>query len=46
MQRDFVTRGLASRDAAGRTGKYHAAADVHTELEAMLAETGKAKGAR
>jgi hypothetical protein len=46
LQRDFVARGLASRDEARRTGEYYAAADVHAELEAMLAATKKRKGAR
>jgi hypothetical protein len=41
LQRDFVARGLASRDEARRTGEYFAAADVHAELEAML--SGRAR---
>jgi predicted transcriptional regulator len=43
MQRDFVARGLQSRDEARRTGEYYDAADVHAELEAMLvaAETSQ-----
>lgn len=39
---EFVSRGLASRDEAGRTGVYFAAADVHAELARMLAKA-KAK---
>lgn len=35
-QREFVARGLASRDDAKRTGIYFDAADVHAELRAML----------
>jgi len=46
LQRDFVARGLASRDEARRTGEYYAADEVHAELEAMLAATTKGKGAR
>lgn len=46
LQRDFVARGLASRDEARRTGEYHAADEVHAELEVMLAATKKGKGAR
>jgi predicted transcriptional regulator len=46
LQRDFVARGLASRDEARRTGEYYAADEVHAELEAMLAATKKGKGAR
>ncbi|HDR9757678.1 TPA: YlcI/YnfO family protein [Burkholderia cepacia] len=36
LQREFVTRGLASRDEARRTGEYVDAADVQAELEGML----------
>jgi hypothetical protein len=36
MQKDFVARGLRSRDQARLTGEYYAAADVHAELERML----------
>jgi predicted transcriptional regulator len=46
LQRDFVARGLASRDEARRTGEYYLAADVHSELEGMLAVTKKRQGAR
>ena len=46
LQRDFVARGLASRDKARRTGEYYAADEVHAELEVMLAATKKGKGAR
>jgi predicted transcriptional regulator len=46
LQRDFVARGLASRDEARGNGEYYAAADVHAELEAMLAATKKRKGTR
>ncbi|WP_244273015.1 prevent-host-death protein [Burkholderia lata] len=36
MQREFVTRGQASRDEARRTGEYFDAAHVLAELERML----------
>lgn len=36
-QKEFVARGLASRDEARSTGVYFDAADVHDELRAMLA---------
>jgi predicted transcriptional regulator len=36
LQREFVARGLASRDDARRTGEYVDAADVQSELESML----------
>lgn len=38
-QREFMARGLASRDDAKRTGVYFDAADVHAELRAMLEAT-------
>ncbi|TCV92777.1 hypothetical protein EC912_106115 [Luteibacter rhizovicinus] len=42
-QRDFIARGMASRDEARASGKYFTAAEVHADLEAMLlaATTGK-----
>lgn len=44
-QREFIARGLASRDDVERAGIYFDAADVHAELRAMLeatkAETGQ-----
>jgi len=46
LKRGQVQRRIASRDEARRTGEYYAAADVHAELEAMLAATKKRKGAR
>jgi predicted transcriptional regulator len=36
MQQEFITRGLASRDEARRTGEYFVAGEVLTEMEAML----------
>ena len=41
-QQAFISRGLASRDEAKRTGKYHSAEDVLAELTEMLAKA-KAK---
>jgi predicted transcriptional regulator len=35
--REFIARGLASRDAARRTGKYHPAGDVLKGLKKKLA---------
>lgn len=35
---EFISRGLASRDEAKRTGVYFAADAVHAELAQMLAE--------
>jgi len=43
MQRDFIARGLASRDDAARTGVYHAAADVHKEITERLGGLPKGK---
>ncbi|MBJ9755380.1 MULTISPECIES: YlcI/YnfO family protein [Burkholderia] len=45
LQREFVTRGLASRDEARRTGEYVDAADVQAELEGMLKAAKAAKAA-
>lgn len=36
-QRDFIARGLASRDEAKHTGEYYDADDVLAELDTMLA---------
>ena len=41
-QQAFIARGLASRDEAKHTGKYHSAEDVLAELTEMLARA-KAK---
>jgi predicted transcriptional regulator len=46
MQRDFVARGLQSRDRARSTGEYYDATDVHAELEAMLVAAEKNQGKR
>ena len=45
MQAEFITRGLAAREDAKRTGVYYDADVVHAELRAMLtkAKARKAK---
>jgi antitoxin YefM len=43
-EREFIARGLASRDEARRTGEYVDSDDVLNELDAMLAN-GRAKPA-
>jgi predicted transcriptional regulator len=45
LQREFVARGLASRDEARQTGEYFDADAVHAELRGMLtkATAGKVK---
>jgi predicted transcriptional regulator len=45
-QREFLARGLASRDEARRTGVYFDAADVHAELADMLKAAKKREGDR
>jgi predicted transcriptional regulator len=37
MQREFIARGLASRDEARRTGEYFEAEEVLREMDDMLA---------
>jgi predicted transcriptional regulator len=41
MRAEFIARGLAARDEARRTGVYHSAKSVHSELRAMLAKARK-----
>ena len=36
VQAEFVARGLAASDDAKRSGHYHAASDVHDELQRKL----------
>lgn len=36
LQQEFITRGMASRDEARKTGEYHEAEDVLHELDDML----------
>jgi len=36
VQSAFLARGLQSSDEARRTGRYHPAAEVHTELQRRL----------
>jgi len=43
LQREFLARGLASRDEARRTGEYFEADTVHAELRGMLAKARKAR---
>ena len=38
VQKEFIERGLASRDEAKRTGEYFAAEDVLTEMDDMLSQ--------
>ena len=42
MQQEFVTRGLAARDEARRTGKYVSAEEVLSGLDKTLVRTRKA----
>ena len=41
MQQEFVTRGLAARDEARRTGNYVSTAEVLAGLDKTLARTHK-----
>ncbi|MBD8872282.1 YlcI/YnfO family protein [Rhodanobacter sp. DHB23] len=43
QQREFIARGIASRDEAYRTGTYFEADAVHAELRGMLAKARKAR---
>jgi predicted transcriptional regulator len=45
-QRAFISRGIASAERARQAGTYHAAEDVHRELEAMLLEAEAAARAK
>ncbi|WP_281426080.1 hypothetical protein [Burkholderia catarinensis] len=45
VQREFVARGLASRDDARRTGEYVDAANVQAELQRMLKAARATKAA-
>ena len=38
VQKEFIARGLTSRDEAKRTGEYFAAEDVLGEMEEMLSQ--------
>ena len=47
MQKEFIARGLASRDEARQTGEYYSADEIRDELDAMLREvTARAQVAR
>jgi hypothetical protein len=41
MRAEFIARGLRSRDEGKRTGVYHSAESVHSELRKMLGEASK-----
>jgi len=38
VQKEFIARGLTSRDEANRTGEYFAAEDVLVEMQEMLSQ--------
>ncbi|MBE0576536.1 MAG: prevent-host-death protein [Desulfuromonadales bacterium] len=38
VQKEFIARGLVSRDEARRTGEYFAASDVFSEMEDMQSQ--------
>lgn len=38
VQKEFIARGLISRDQAKRTGEYFAAEDVLVEMQEMLSQ--------
>ena len=38
MQKEFIARGLASRDEARRTGEYYSSDEIRDELDDMLHE--------
>ena len=38
VQKEFIARGLISRDEAKRTGEYFAAEDVLVEMQEMLSQ--------
>ena len=38
VQKEFIARGLTSRDEAKRTGEYFAAEDVLVEMQDMLSQ--------
>ncbi len=43
FQKEFIARGLASRDEAKRTGVYYSAEEVLDELDQMLAQAKSGK---
>ncbi|WP_244138324.1 hypothetical protein [Burkholderia stabilis] len=45
IRREFVARGLASRDEARRTGKYVDAENIRAALERMLEAARRTKAA-
>lgn len=46
LHREFIARGLATRDEARETGEYYDASDVHAELEGMLRVAKRASNRR
>jgi cysteinyl-tRNA synthetase len=47
MQKEFIARGLASREAARQTGEYYSADEIRDELDAMLRQaTARTRAAR
>ena len=38
VQKEFIARGLTSRDEAKRTGEYYVAEDVLVEMQEMLSQ--------
>ncbi len=40
-QQEFITRGLASRDEAKKTGVYFSAGEVLAELDSIITDTKK-----
>ncbi len=44
IRAEFITRGLASRDDAKRTGIYYSVEDVHAQLRKSLARAKKRIG--
>lgn len=44
MQREFIARGLASRDEARRSGEYYPADEIRDELDVMLREATARSG--
>ena len=47
LQKEFIARGLASRDEAKRTGEYFSADEIREEMDRMLIEAeARAKAGR
>lgn len=41
LHKEFIARGLASRDEARETGEYYSSDEVHGTLDDMLREAGE-----